>query len=219
MIDSFRDHQIVLGVDAREMWLGATAWNEERRRKFLLRLDVDKPLSIDPQVWPSVFDALDDIRPAYTGLFHGLWDSREQLEESLKRAPLRDRRYRIVAYAVVTGTLTEAERKPWDMFQVRNSQDPKPTPSTVDPTWTLLGYDLADASGVSGLMNMGFVPGHDDVDRLRSEWGPYLARSHLFESREWADAFRAYSNGRVPSHAPFFVYAVWLLEERYGGCG
>ena len=44
-------------------------------------------------------------------------------------------------------------------------------------------------------------------------WGPRLNEHHLFKNAESAFAFRLVTNRRVPEHAPFFVYGLWLIRE------
>lgn len=43
---------VLLGFDAREM-IPPSAWNGGRRELFLLRPDVERPLSVDTAVWPN----------------------------------------------------------------------------------------------------------------------------------------------------------------------
>jgi len=58
---------LVLGFDARETWLpDSGGWDPKRRNDYLLRLDVTKPLSMDRNVWGSIFDLRPDLVPAYT---------------------------------------------------------------------------------------------------------------------------------------------------------
>ncbi len=53
-----RFNELLLGFDAREMWLEFSEdWSEERQRLFLLRRDIIKPLSAHTVTWRSVFDA------------------------------------------------------------------------------------------------------------------------------------------------------------------
>jgi hypothetical protein len=80
----------------------------------------------------------------------------------------------------------------------------------------LLGYDVCDEWGLSGLSNCGLEPGREDVAALRAKWGPLLNRAHLFDSRDAAAAFAHASDARVEEHAPFFVYELWRVEERSG---
>jgi len=49
--------EVLLGFDIREIWLDISSfWNIERRNTYLLQQQVQKPLSVDPTVWPSAYD-------------------------------------------------------------------------------------------------------------------------------------------------------------------
>ena len=46
----------VVGFDVREMYFDPhEAWTPEYRQRFLLK-DVERPLSVDPVIWRSLFD-------------------------------------------------------------------------------------------------------------------------------------------------------------------
>ena len=91
------------------------------------------------------------------------------------------------------------------------------TPSDLDKSWEFLGYDIADLAGTSGLMNMGFLTGVDEVAALRARWGMHLNTSHLFVDRSRAEEFKSFSSQRVPEHAPFYVIGLWLVKRRGAG--
>ena len=74
--------------------------------------------------------------------------------------------------------------------------------------WASLGFDVADRSFVSGLVNCGY-----DTTRRRqlaSEWGRHLNAAGLFVGPGPAFAFRDLSDRRVPEHAPFVVFELRL---------
>ncbi len=83
--------------------------------------------------------------------------------------------------------------------------------------WILLGYDVADSGFTSGLSNCGYRPDLDDVEGLRRDWAPRLNAGGLFDDLEHAIAFRALSDGRIPEHAPFYVYALYKKEAPGSG--
>ncbi len=85
------------------------------------------------------------------------------------------------------------------------------TPATVSDEWTLLGFDVADAGLVSGLSNCGYDQA--EIAALRSSWATHLNEHHLFTDVRRAFSFRDLSDPRVPEHAPFFVYGLYLLER------
>ena len=87
----------------------ARGWSAERRAQFLLRDDIDVPISIDPMVWPSKFwqrhvppgmgiprhlgtVAVPDDTPGYTSL--GLWTDLDELRRFTPGRGLRSMRER-----------------------------------------------------------------------------------------------------------------------------
>jgi len=185
----------IIGYDARELWLDrAVAWGAPWKPGALLREDVEKPLSVDRQVWPSVFDLHPEHRPSYTGLVEGLWDDLAKLEAALAAPDVGEGDMCLVAAAVVDGS------DDW--------RDVVAVPSAASSSWTFLGYDVADGSTASALLTMQ-VPA--DRSRLREQIGPQLNRGHLFDGLHDASTFRTYADGALPSHAPFWVYALWRL--------
>ncbi|MET0623348.1 MAG: hypothetical protein ABW250_10250 [Pyrinomonadaceae bacterium] len=205
----------VVGYDAREMWSGAgAAWDAARREAFLFRPGVEKPLSTDTIVWPSVFGLEGGApRPAYTG-YQDLWNSLSELElflagiESLKTRP-----YSIVAVTLPLPLRDPGELERWE-FELGAT-----SPSIHEEAWPLLGYDVADRWLLSGLSNCGFLPGVEDVKALRDEWSPGLNEFHLFEQISKASEFRDLSDERVREHAPFFVYGLRLIMRQHPGLG
>jgi len=213
---------VVLGFDARETWLpGSGGWDPKRRNAYLLRLDVTKPLSMDRNVWGSIFDLRPDLVPAYTGPLVGLWEDLGRLEAILAT---EKQAWRRVAFVLSTVSATAGERAALDRFLTGVDSDGAPVgrpetvianPSVVHATWELLGYDVTDLT-TSGLSNMGYLPGVDDTAALRTRWGPHLNDAHLFADRSQAEAFKDFSNGRVPEHAPFYVVGLWDIHKFHG---
>lgn len=70
--------------------------------------------------------------------------------------------------------------------------------------WRVLGYDVADAYQVSGLVNCGYAL--EAKSALKEVWAPRLTADGLIASAEWAEEFVSIANRRVAEHAPFFVY-------------
>jgi hypothetical protein len=71
----------------------------------------------------------------------------------------------------------------------------------------LIGYDVADATMLSALMNCAFS--EPDARTAATRWSARLNEHHLFGNAEDALAFRSESETRVPEHAPFFVYGLY----------
>jgi len=203
----------LLGFDARVA--AAAAWPEGRRASFLLRPDVAHPCSADPQVWPSLFDQPGFERPGYVGFFQELWEDLEQLRAAVAAAPAPS--CSLVAVTVQARQTGWTGRSPlapvlggriYDAFSGLPLPLPFARPSARERGWPLLGYDVADVHGHSGLANCRY-----DADRerdgLRATFGARLNARHLFGLPEDADEFRHLCDNRVPEHAPFFVYGLW----------
>lgn len=83
-------------------------------------------------------------------------------------------------------------------------------PSLKELEAEFVGYDIADYYLLSGLMNCGFT---EEERQRAARWIPHLNRRHLFDSYEPAMAFKHETDDRVPEHAPFFVFGLWLLPK------
>lgn len=209
----------LLGFDAREMFLPpGTHWDAARRELYLLRRDVHKPLSVDPMVWPSLFgDGLpDDERrrigldtahlPEWRSPNQGLWDDLSRLKTSLGQLASEPHWTVAVSWVSVDGF-----SKPSASAGPYRERSTPPIPSSA---WRLLGFDVADAGLTSGLSNCGYPQA--EVAALRPAWAADLNAHHLFTDVRRALAFRDLTHRRVPEHAPFFVYALSLVEAQTG---
>lgn len=200
----------ILGFDAREMWLNpGEVWADARRDDYLLRLDVVKPLSVDYEVWPSVFGANSCLgRPDWTGGIQDLWENLERLEAYLDNEWEHPKACWLVAVTLVKEGSEGSGQEQWtDRIDVTE-------PAICDNSWTFLGYDVGDAYLLSALANLGLSPGMEDVNSLRAEWSPRLNEFHLFSEVEDARKFVRLSNERAKEHAPFFVFGLWLVRKR-----
>src|SRR5437667_8261869 len=81
-------NELLLGFDGREMWLDPQEyWPDPRKKMYLLRHDVVRPLSTDTLVWRAVFDADTSLqRPQWTGPIQFLWDNLATFQEYLDTA-------------------------------------------------------------------------------------------------------------------------------------
>ena len=199
----------VLGFDARERWCPRDMlWPDARIQRYLLRSDVEKPLSADVMVWPTVFadpqlrwiePAALQLgshglpRPAFTGYVQDLWN---QLPELQRNLPARLGPHTFVA-------VTSED----DRYQ----NLPACSPDSLSHDWQLAGYDVVDPWLLSGLANCGYH--EDDIVALRSRWGPVLNRHHLFDQAADAAAFAREADTRVREHAPFSPCGVWIRGD------
>jgi hypothetical protein len=188
----------LVGFDARSLGVDPDAWPPERRSTYLLRPRVAQPLATDPMVWPRVLGESDGWPP--TKLVEpDLARLQEQLRSSAHRA------YVIVAISIVP--------VPSDPDSLRLL--PAPDPSTIDGSWTPLGYDVSDEALLSGISNCGYA--EDEIGALRARWGPELNEHHLFRDAARALEFRRVTDERVPEHAPFFVFGLSEVSRGSGG--
>ena len=196
------------GFDAR--LLPSPPWSEERRSTYAIRADVASPLSTDPLVWPSVFDqgvgiglspalrakmGLSGLElPAWGGRHGPSWDSLERLEESLAERALH------LSVRLMAITKISAEDAAEPRFVPRDG-------------WLFLGFDVSDAGLISALCNCGYS-GREELEQSRDRWAHELNEHHLFDGVDQALAFKAASDKRVPEHAPFEVYGLWIDGRR-----
>jgi hypothetical protein len=203
----------LLGFDARVAV--AAAWPDERRDAYLLRPEVAHPCSTDPQAWPSLFDQPGLARPSYVGFFQDLWEDLEQLREAVAAAKAPDATLvAVTVQARQTGWTGRSPLAPvlggriFDAFSGLPLPLPYARPTSRDASWPLLGYDVADIYGLSGLASCRRET-EAERDALRATFGARLNRHHLFESPDDADEFRQLCDARVAEHAPFFIYGLW----------
>lgn len=226
-------NEFLLGFDAREGWLSYdSVWTKDRRREYLLREDIAKPLSTDILVWPSAFDiggciALSDLDPAlqgfdglelpsWVGRNHPLWSDLDQLREYVESTwTLRARPVRIIGISInLEPPIRPRGPREWEI------QLDTTTPRTPQPSWRRLGYDVADNGLLSGLMSCGYSEIRHNVDSLRRKWGALLNAHHLFDSLERAFEFREFTDRRVAEHAPFYVYGLFdICAVEYSNAG
>jgi hypothetical protein len=89
-------------------------------------------------------------------------------------------------------------------------------PALRDPAWALLGYDVCDQWLLSGLSNCGYGTNESEIQILRETYTSDLNEHHLFDALKPAVDFMHLSDERVPEHAPFFVFGIWLIKKEEG---
>jgi hypothetical protein len=182
--------EVVVGFDVRvrsdrpPRW-----WDEERRDSYLLRPEVEVPLSVDEAVWPR------PDSPLAEGRLEVLTPRYASLEDALAAA---DPDAEVVA-----------------ITQWRGPGEPElpagPTwPMKVDDAWLRLGWDVVDGVFPSGISNCQFHPG--DVLDWRDRWADRFNDHHLFDDLPTAFAYRDVAGRRVPEHAPFAVMGLYRVR-------
>jgi len=144
---------LLVGYDAREDWLEfPDPWSAERRQSHLLRQGIVKPLSVDSDAWPSVFELVQDlVRPDWTGYVQDLWEDLEALKGAVSSADsLGARPLSWTAVELVSVTTSKTMLAVWqDRVQA------VVPPRITDLNARLVGYDVADYFLLSSLTNCG----------------------------------------------------------------
>jgi hypothetical protein len=196
-------------------------WDANDRARYLLRQDVHWPLSVDTLVWPSAFFSgifksphfesysTIEVDPAVDG-------GTQWLHLDAMRACYDSHRAQAPGGVFVGIELLTEKEKDGDILYYILPGDIQcgvwlePTePERLPEGSTLLGYDVADPSWISGLANCGYT--EDDITDLGSRWAHRLNGFGLLASLEDAVEFRHVCDERVPEHAPFWIYALWRL--------
>jgi hypothetical protein len=216
MDDSWEER--LLGFDARVA--APSHWSDMRKAELLLR-DVEQPCSVDPEVWPSLFDRPGTPRPSYVGFFQDLWE-----DAAVLRAHLAEHAAGASCTVVAVTVLARRDQgwqgssplapvlggRVYDAFTGLPLPLPFARPSERDPRWPLLGFDVADIYGLSGLSDCPYPELQAlQQQELQRTFGRRLNERHLFTTPEDADEFRPICDARVPNHRPFFVYGLWEM--------
>jgi hypothetical protein len=210
-----KSYRTPLGLDVRlhgDRYL-AQEWTPHRRELYLLRPDVEQPISVDRIVWPSVFlfpgdwanperaDPPITPRFGFAEVTTRLWRDRSRMDAALREHFASD----ITPGALMRIDLvTDASDKAGEAWKFLNLV-PEPLLDGSDQ-WPVIGYDVADSGLRSGLMNCGYS--QPERQALRPAWAPKINGHGLFTSPDDAFAFRAVTTARAPEHAPFFVFAI-----------
>lgn len=179
------------GADVRVDPSGDGGWTAERRSTYLLRPDVSFPLSVDPNVWERAPRDLTYPVP---------WTPVEEVQK--RAAALMPSKHRVCVAVFAAAAEDPAEEED---LRARTGAD---TPLAADPAWTFVGFDVADGTEISGLSNCGYGA---ELEVVRAAWAGRLNDRGLFRVVEDAFAFRKVTDARVPEHAPFKVYGIWIV--------
>ena len=199
-----------------------TLWDEEHRNRFLLRPEIEWPLSVDPMVWPSVFfskifrDATKlpygniEVNPATDDGKY--WLNLEQMQAYYAAHKRPGSRGVFIAIHLFSERSLAEDTVPYSLPDgiqaalVLGHANPSECPANSE----IVGYDVADASGISGLTNCGY-PASEKL-HLGRAWASRLNSFGLLKTLEDATEFRKLSDARAPEHAPFWVYGISRLS-------
>jgi hypothetical protein len=198
-----------------------TRWDKEQRNTYLLRPDVDWPLSIDPLVWPSVF---------YSKIFLGTthhnygtievdpsvddgdyWLNLEQMMEHYRRNKKPGSQGVPICTQLFSENPIDGDRIAYTIgggigcVMLLGDTVPREPPAGVE----FLGFDVADATQLSALSNCNYTQG--ERQRLQSKWAERLNDFGLLSTYEHALEFKDVSNERVTEDAPFWIYGISRL--------
>jgi hypothetical protein len=194
-------------------------WDPPTRDIYLLRPEIECPLSIDRTVWPSRFRSSqrevlqfgDDIHldPATANSYFvafRLWNDLAEMIAEYR--PGKDNDCGVAVSLVLPESYADPSTVATDEWW--NAAVSIPThPSSPDANWLLLGYDIANSGFMSAVSNCGLT--EDEREPMRAMWGRYLNDVGLFAEFSSADAFCRDANVRISDDGPFYVFELFLI--------
>jgi hypothetical protein len=166
------------------------AWGGTRREQYLLRPEIAVPLSVDRMVWPSLLTN----RDAPFGLLLTL-DELDRHSTRLVESGV-DHPTLVCISGFADSPLPEA----WGIAS------PLPNIAGTD-----LGFDIADASLLSGLSNCGLTP--PEQRKMRAAWTRNVNHYGLVNDLESASLIRKEYDELVQEHSPFYVYLIRQVNQ------
>ncbi len=183
--------ELTLGFDFREALTDRSGkdWTPDRRERFLLAPEIPHPLSVDTMVWTSAEAPRGtEFNP------YNLWNSVESARRSLEVSRPQQTPVLIEIAVVLDG---EDRLQYWEVF---------PKIGACDHAQSLLGYDVADRSFISGLSNCALSPA--ELAQIRRQWAGEINSAGLFGRVRAAQDFRQVCDRLIPEHAPFEAYRI-----------
>lgn len=205
--------EILLGFQLKIELMKIKQWELDRKREYLLREDIKKPLSVDKVVWPE-----SDDKKMYSILFSDYCDGEYcapnglniysiKKQESLNRTSFYDGSI-LVGIAVVNDTKNRSQ-------ELKNKHSILDIPyllnDLLEAGWSRLGYDVADYWLYSGLMNCSYSA--KDKVNLAKRFANALNEYGLFNAVETAQEFCTDCETRIKEHAPFSIYGIWWKKQ------
>lgn len=201
-------NETVLGFQLRLTPQSLQSWSLERRAMYLLRENIRFPLSVDTAVWPEsdnwrlLSTIFADFNPLPNSASNGLGlYSLRSLEAHDQQLELE--KPILISVSVIGNVAHELQRR-------HCIQNLLPITALYSRGWVCLGYDVADWWLLSGLSNCGYTT--EEKKSLSNQFASDINEYGLFVSGNAAQCFCADCNLRVPQHAPFAIYGIWLSE-------
>ena len=177
-------------------------WKGFCKGAYLLRDDVDCPLSTDHIVWPTAFELSAELREKYSGGASLPWRHLSELVDFVEREALPSEAYWLVAITYAPG----------QDLSGTNWEDHLAGACSVAPFHPhFLGYDVSDEWLLSGLTNC--MGNEVSLEDIKQQWGARLNAHHLFDELDAAEDYAGFIAGVVPSHSPFYVFGLWRLDN------
>lgn len=196
-------------------------WSKKDRDLFLLRPEIEWPLSIDPLVWPSIFDSkifrvanklpypYIEVDPSLDGGHY--WLNLELMQAHFKAHKQPGMGGVFVALDLFSEKELDSDYIPY--MDIENNQCALELGITAPPQCPsgsiFLGFDVADASRISGLTNCEYSA--EDKEQLLPRWTSRLNSFGLLKTLGDAVEFRSVCDSRIEDHAPFWIYGISRL--------
>lgn len=177
--------------------------------QYLIRPDIQCPLSVDTAVWQSVFDKHKRfVQQPEMDYVRDVWANYTDLEQAAA-STFEDRCPPLwfVAFASVWND-AHPSLGLQQTLQIR--------PETIGTNWIFLGYDVADEGLTSGLTNCVSLIRPHDFAAERLAFMNQINTFHLFHEYEHAAEYKSFADRWFESHAPFFVIGIWLIQAKCG---
>ena len=186
---------LVIGFDIRAAPNAPNGWDDDRRSRFLIREDVERPLSVDRSVWPAIDPGRNEDNPLF------LWRSVHRIlaEHPGLAAPTS-------GPAVIEIGALEDEQSGGYWQRVFHGYLRTEEDAVLVIKFSALGYDVADRYLLSGLSNCALP--RDDLALLRQKWVGRISPSGLLQREEHAKEFKEVCDRLIPEHAPFCAYRI-----------
>ena len=211
-----------IGFDIRQPEINSIKmWTEDVRKKFLLKEDTRFPLTVDTNMWDSVFlynerenAGLDynmisafkceEIEPDHKTL--GVWDDFIKMEQYFIECAAKNS----VGIEIYIEILANKEK--WDDFIERVVFSADYHTAKMPNDWVFLGCDIADSAYMSGLTNCEYGENRKR-ELINVGWLNKLNEHGLIKDIDDAIEFKKIMNKQKPAMAPFYVFKLYKAPD------